>query len=566
MAIPRGTPATMALRTLALAVLLACSAAQAQQPRAAQPADAVIEEPMHVHTAVQGDTLIGLAQRYLADPTRWPELARINSVRNPRRIPIGTELHIPLRLMRSTAVSATLNSVIGQVQAGAPASAVQAGQPLPEGTPISTGADGHVTIRLVDGTLLRLRPDSRLQLRESRELRDAAVVRSGARLDKGRVEIEAAPARPGRAGFTITTPQGVLGVRGTEFRVAIDEQRAVTRGEVLGGVVAFDADSAATATTARSPRVEAGYGAVIGGGTVQPPTRLLPAPQTTTLPALQERLLMRFALAPIDGAATYRGQVSRDTTFDLVVADLTSPTPELRFADLPDGNYVLRVRAIDAQGLEGRDADHRFRLKARPEAPLPAAPAPKAVTVGTRAELSWAANPESDHYRLQLASAADFKAPLLRDIADLRELSTTIEPLPPGTYHWRLASVRADGDQGPWGDARSFELRPPPPTPKPPKVSDQGVSFSWEGNPGQRFDFQVASDAAFATPLLQRQLASTCRSAVPAHSPAPAASTCGCAPSTPTASSAPGHRRSSSTCPTACATAAAAACASAIRR
>ena len=32
--------------------------------------------------------------------------------------------------------------------------------------------------------------------------------------------------------------------------------------------------------------------------------------------------------------------------------------------------HVLRLRAQDAQGLEGRHADHRFTLKARPEPPL----------------------------------------------------------------------------------------------------------------------------------------------------------------------------------------------------
>ena len=73
-------------------------------------------------------------------------------------------------------------------------------------------------------------------------------------------------------------------------------------------------------------------------------------------------------------------------------------------AELPDGDYVLRVRAIDAQGLEGRDADLRFRLKARPEPPLPSAPAPRAVTVGGRVEFAWAANPQAATYELQLAA------------------------------------------------------------------------------------------------------------------------------------------------------------------
>jgi hypothetical protein len=66
-----------------------------------------------------------------------------------------------------------------------------------------------------------------------------------------------------------------------------------------------------------------------------------------------------------------------------------------------------------------------------------------------------------------VAATPDFKAPL-RDVAGLRALATQLEGLQPGVYHWRLASLRADGDQGPWGDARSFEVVVPPPAPAPP--------------------------------------------------------------------------------------------------
>lgn len=214
---------------------------------------------------------------------------------------------------------------------------------------------------------------------------------------------------------------------------------------------------------------------------------------------------MRFALTPMVGAAAYRGQVAHDASFDEVIADLTSATPELRFADLPDGDYLLRVRGIDTLGLEGENADFHFRLKARPEPPLPSAPAPRAVIFGARVDFAWAANPQADSYRLRLATGTDLEAPL-RELADLPGMSATMEGLAPGTYHWQLASRRADGDQGPWGDALAFELRPPPPVPKPPQVGDRGVSVAWEGLPGQTFDLQVARDAAFALLVLERQL------------------------------------------------------------
>jgi hypothetical protein len=492
----RPLAALVAVRVALVLAGLAVEARAADALDAAPAAPAAASEPVYLHTTGRGDTLIGLGRRLLADPTRWPELARANAVHDPRHLPIGTALRVPLRLMRSDAAPATVLGVTGQARSAA--AALQPGQGLPEGGEVSTGADGHVSIRLVDGTLLRLRPGSRLQLSESRRMRDVPGVRSGARLEQGRVEIEAAPAAAGRPGFRIDTPQGVLGVRGTEFRVTSDGS---TRGEVLAGKVEFSGRPGAAAQ-----QVGAGYGSVIAaGGEVAAPVRLLPRPDLGALPALQERTLLRFALAPLAGARAYRGQVSADASFDRVVADLTSPSPELRFADLPDGDYVLRVRGIDALGLEGQDADHRFRLKARPEAPLPSAPAPKAVIFGDRAEFTWAANEEARSYHLHLAAGPDFKAPL-RDLAGLTTLATAIDGLAPGTYHWQLASVRADGDQGPWGSARSFEIRPLPPTPKPPQVGEDTINFSWEGAPGQSFDFELARDAAFTRKVLERRL------------------------------------------------------------
>lgn len=515
----------------AAAMAMACMAAWGPAVAAGTAAGVVAPQPaeaMHEHVTLQGDTLIGLGRRYLVDPRAWPELARVNALRNPNQIPTGSTVRIPLRLMQTEAVPATLLHVQGQARSeGAP---LKPGQSVPEGSELNTGADGHLTVRLVDGTLLRLRPASTLRVQQSRRLRDAGGTLTGTRLERGRVEVEAAPAAAGRPGFRIDTPQGVLGVRGTEFRVSAEGADGTTRGEVLGGAVAFEGRAGGPAE-----RVAAGFGTVIAAnGQVAAPAPLLGAPALAGLPVLQERLLMRFAVPALPGATAYRAQISADATFDRVLADLSSATPELRFAELPDGDYVLRVRAVDGRGLEGQDADHRFRLKARPEAPLPSAPVPRAVIFGGKADLAWAANTQAQTYRLRLvrtppvlaaaaaapgASApaprpvnsaevtnADFSNPL-RDLKGLPGLATTLEDLAPGLYHWQLASVREDGDQGPWGDPRSFEMRPLPPEPKPPAVGDRSVSFGWAGLPGQTFEFQLARDAGFTSVLLTRQLA-----------------------------------------------------------
>jgi hypothetical protein len=69
--------------------------------------------------------------------------------------------------------------------------------------------------------------------------------------------------------------------------------------------------------------------------------------------------------------------------------------------------------------------------------------------------------------------------------------------------------VKADGDQGPFSDALPFEVRALPAQPEPPgppDVSEDGVRLFWQGAPGQRFEFEVATDTAFTRFIAQLQL------------------------------------------------------------
>jgi hypothetical protein len=75
-----------------------------------------------------------------------------------------------------------------------------------------------------------------------------------------------------------------------------------------------------------------------------------------------------------------------------------------------------------------------------------------------------------------------------------------------GEYFWRIRTLEA-GDTGPWSDVRSFRLLPPPAAPEPPQLDGKRIKFSWSGEPGQSFVFQVARDAKFANLLYEERLA-----------------------------------------------------------
>jgi hypothetical protein len=472
-------------------------------PLAAPGTDASLFYPW---TVTGGDTLVALGRRWLADPRQWPQLQSFNQIADPRRLQVGSVLRIPLRLMATEPVPATLVSASGEVR-GADGRALGAGQSVPPGGSLRTGDGGQATIRLVDGTLLRLRPTTAVQVDLSQRVSRAGGVLSGVQVQEGQVEVKAQKTpNGGLPGFRVRTPQGLLGVRGTEFRVTVDRSAGVTRSEVLEGQVSADGHHGQP-----GQQVQAGFGVVLDGrGAVQPPVRLLAAPDLSGAPARQERVLVRMALRPAPDAVAYLGQIAADARFEPVLqtvrAEVRAQAAELRFADLPDGEYVVRVRAEDAQGLQGLDAQTAFTLKARPEPPLSAAPASAAILPQGPVDFAWTAHQDARSYRWQLAGSEDFRV-LLQDRRGVAATALSVDGLAPGVYHWRLASERSATDQGPFGAAQRLELRALPAPLAPPVVSPGGIQLRWDGLAGQTFEVEFARDAAFATVELARRTA-----------------------------------------------------------
>lgn len=463
-------------------------------------------EPVLHYTVQPHDTLWDLSARWFRRPASWPEVARLNRLPQPDRLSPGQTLKLPLRLLKPENVPATLSQVEGQVLLdGQPA---QAGAAIQPGQQVQAGPDSSAVIQLGDGSRASLPPQSevtlaqhqRYTLKAAQPVQDEGLYAATLRLLRGTLEVLATKAQRAKP-LEVTTPTAVIGVRGTRYRVHADAQQPRTQTEVLEGRVWARNQAQPPA----SAILDAGQGAVLRNDQTVTPQLLAAAPDLSGLPARFERPLLRFTLPGQTGEV--RVQIAADEGFLRIVRDLTLPAgEEAKIAGLADGRWYLRARQVAADGLEGQDAARPFVLKARPEPPPSIAPRPQArQSVGT-VDFSWTSNTEAARYHLQVARDAAFQDIVVQQ-DDLRDTRSTVTLDTAGTYHWRLASERADGDRGPWGDGQRFELRP---LPEPPQVhtgEDGQIQLTWSARPDEKQQVELARDPGFSSVVTSAELA-----------------------------------------------------------
>ncbi len=452
-----------------------------------------------IYQIERGDTLMAIGVALLADPDDWVQLQRINKVRDPRRLPVGKTLRIPYDLLSPIPRSAQIVAVAGDARLDG-RSAVT-GDRVGVGSSLETADDGHIAIALPDGSSLILPARSTASVETLQGYAGTDEQSVDISLERGRIESRVEPQRGPGARYRIETPTAVVGVRGTDFRAGFEPDSRRSRTEVVSGSVGLRPSFGSKPEL----RVEGGFGLIAGGGQTPGATPLLPPPDARTLPELFERPLVRMPMPSLDGAVAWRAQVVRadaplPVLFDRLVEDGVARIPSL-----PDGDYRLLVRGVDANGLEGFDASHVFRLKARPEPPFNGNPGEGSKVPAGKVTLSWTHAPEAARYLVELSTVADqpgagdgasaFSTPL----HSARTRATTEQvALEAGRYVWRVASVRDNGERGPWSDPVAFSVRPLQALSEPPEVSDDEMLFRWGGEPGQRFEYQFSDDGTFA--------------------------------------------------------------------
>lgn len=447
-----------------------------------------------LYTVRPGDNIWNLTEEYLSDMRYWRRLQSLNQVTDPEHLPPGSRLRIPIAWLRVQPTVARIQEVRGEANVTLAATgqtiAASPDLPLHAGDKISTGQDGSATLQFGDGSSLLLQPDGELVMDMLTAFGESGMVDTRMRLQRGRVDSRAAPRQGPSTRYEIWTPAAVTAVRGTRYRVSTEADRPLSRAEVISGQVGVSGGG-------KTRLVPASFGTVAKVGVPPlPPVRLLSAPDVTGLPRLIERVPIGLEIPVLPGAVRYRVQISASDDFYTLLFDGISDSTRFRGPDLPDGEYTMRLRGIDSQGLEGLDGYHRFTLNARPEPPTLAEPKPETIVYDTAPTFQWSEPQQASSFHFQLADNTDFNAPLV-DTADLSKATLTPDlDLQSGSYFWRVATRDTTGETGPFSDPQSFKLQPAP-TVEPPKVDGNDMVLRWSGLPGQHYQFQLAKDSRF---------------------------------------------------------------------
>jgi hypothetical protein len=402
-----------------------------------------------------GDRLIDIAKAYQKSPDEWKKLQQKNAVPEPKLLAPGKQINIPVADLRQGNPVAEAVLVHGDVQrlnsSGQLVGKLSSGELLTSGDTVQTGVRSTLTIRFADDSRMLVTEKSKITLSSLVNYGKTGMADTKVKVHEGGTDSQVSPQKGPVARYEINTPAINLTVRGTGFRVQVHETSGATRTEVVEGLVAGNSDGS-------QAMIANGFGIVAEPGKpLGKPSQLLGAPVLNTAPLLVDRMPVRFEWRDLSGSEKYRLQLlARVQGNQAIIFDEVLQTTKVQWDDLPDGDYVMRVRGVDAVGLEGANAVSSFKLKARPEPPVLSFPQNERRSTSEKIFFRWESAAEADQYIFELAEDTDFKHAVALVPQISKETRAVLLALPSGKYFWRVASVSSAGDVGPYSDAFTF--------------------------------------------------------------------------------------------------------------
>lgn len=448
-----------------------------------------------VYRVRPGDNLWDLASAHLKAGVPWSRLQAYNRVPHPKHLPPGQRLRFPVEWLRVQPERVRVVAVRGAVRIAmdgrAPARAGTVDMRIATNGWIETGEDASATVEFADGSRLLLAGRSRVVFDRLSSFGRTGMVDSEVRLQRGRATHRVAPQNGPAARYEVSTPSATSSVRGTRFRVAYEDGRETT--EVVEGQVGVDGESG-------SAELRAGYGSR-NDGSVRA-RALLPAPD---LPAMAfDSLPIVLEWPSVAGANGYQIDAVRADAPEVQLFETTASSPKVGIGTLPPGRHLIRVRAVDADGIAGLDASLPIEVPEGPAPPLTIRPANAEVSYLPKPRFEWSRSEGAEGAHIQIARDASM-GELVQEIDSASTRARPTVPLSPGTYWWRVAARDARGRLGLFGGALPFDVRAMPSDAQTvgPSVKKGELVLRWRSVPEiPRYRVEVSRHADLRDPVI----------------------------------------------------------------
>ena len=347
---------------VALAIVLLVPGAMPSVARAQESFQEVVVQP--------GNTLWDIANRYLKDPKRWPEIVRFNNLAaaDPTIALPGTRIKIPVMLIKEEYRTAELISFVPDVRYkrkdGGDWKPAERDMTLRYDDNLRTMEGAQARVKFPSREIVQINENSFVVLKPEKILQQVQLMEGDVRASRARVIMPQG---------TIVEPKGngsdyLAKVRKDETEVVfvykgnVDvtaQGKTVTVREGYGTQVPKSAPPLPPQPLSSFPdfkpaeikpvqhkpvKIESHQGKV----DIKPPTELV-------APKYQDG--KSKSVVSKDMFTSYHVQIAADERFSRVLAEKTEATGtpfDIKSVSVPDGTYYMRVAFIDALGTMGK--------------------------------------------------------------------------------------------------------------------------------------------------------------------------------------------------------------------
>lgn len=235
---------------------------------------------------------------------------------------------------------------------------VKKGSQFYAGERITTKPNSSLTLRFADQSTAIISAQSEVLFEEIQG--SATSGASALKLTKGQLESRVAKQKGFGAKYEVRTPAMQLAVRGTVFETSFDPEAKTSRAVVLEGVVEASQGQ-------QSVELNQGFGLVVHRSQASlSPSSILSAPTINPVEPVQKQFPLIFGWNVLSRVSQYQLQLFAGKNADQLVLDKWYRGNIASINGLSNGDYLLRVRGVDKNGLGGFYGETRFTLDVPP--------------------------------------------------------------------------------------------------------------------------------------------------------------------------------------------------------